>query len=92
MKRSYIDNIAATEEIEVQTTQVLSTTPEPTLQAMIEYTFDTKDAYFANPRVNIIERKSTYVKFMIPYNIDTIIISTKDEFNNILEDQYKVVL
>ena len=30
---------------------------------------------------------------MIPfYIIDTIIISTKDEFNNILEDQYKVVL
>lgn len=76
------------------TTPLAPDTPQAnTLNAMVEYTFATKDAYFAtNPRVNIIERKSTYIKFMVPYGITSVSISTKNESSVVITENYTVVI
>ena len=75
-----------------------STTPTPipdsvdTLRPMIEYTFNTLDAYFAaTPKVNVLERKTTSVKFVIPYDISSVSISVKT-LEGIITTVYTVIL
>jgi hypothetical protein len=75
-----------------------STTPTPipdpvsTLRPMIEYTFNTLDAYFAaTPKVDVLERKSTSIKFVIPYNIASVAISIKT-VDGIVTTPYTVIL
>lgn len=68
--------------------------PDPvnTLRPMVEYTFNTLDAYFAaTPKVNVLERKSTSVKFTIPYNISSVAVSIKT-VTGIVTTTYAVVL
>lgn len=79
------------------TTDTTALTPDTplanTLSAMVEYTFDTKDAYFAsNPRIDVIERKSATVKFMIPYGITSVSISTKNQVGVVVVTNYTVVI
>ena len=63
------------------------------LKPLVEYTFDTTMGFFASvPKVDIIERKSSSIKFSIPLGINNITISVKDSENEIVETEYKVVL
>lgn len=64
---------------------------EDGLIALQEYVFETYGAYFAAvPKVEVIERKMTSVKFLIPLGINNVLISTKDESGAIIEKEYEV--
>lgn len=68
--------------------------PESTisLRPMVEYTFTTEGAYFSStPRVEVISRSLSQVKFKVPYGIEEVTISTKSS-GLIEETTYKVVL
>lgn len=73
--------------------QLFSEEPiEKALRPMVEYTFDTVDAYFAaTPKVEVVSRKRTEVTFKVPFGISEVDITTKD-LNGIVERNYKVVL
>jgi hypothetical protein len=60
---------------------------------MTEYTFTTKDAFFvATPKVDIIKRTKTAITFSIPFGIDTVEITTYDDFSQPISKTYKVVV
>lgn len=77
------------EEIEPLTVSAFSTSVEiPTLNAFDEHSFETVDGVFSSmPKVNIVERTSTLIKFTIPFGVEEITIFTGIEGNVI----YKVV-
>jgi hypothetical protein len=63
------------------------------LYSMTEYTFSTYMAYFASsPKVEILERTRSSIKFKIPYGIENITISTKNSSGEIEEKVYSVVI
>lgn len=64
----------------------------PTLIALVENTLETYGAFFAAvPKVEILERKKNSVKFSVPFGIDEVLISTKNDSGQIIETYYKVV-
>jgi hypothetical protein len=66
---------------------------QESLYAMTEYTFKTKDAYFsAIPRVDIIQKTKTSIKFSIPFGIDNVTIKTYDELGQEITKTYNVVV
>lgn len=88
--------------IEQATNEVndVATTPAPTgphLYAMIEQELTTKEAYFSStPRVNIVSRLPDKVIFVIPFGIEEVVISVKEENEEneivISTTSYKVVM
>ena len=69
---------------------------EPTaavLTAGVESTIDTCFGYFqSDVDVEIVTKTYNSVKFIVPYGIDTITITTKDELKNDITVEYKVVI
>lgn len=65
---------------------------ELVIRAMIEYTFSTEDAIFsATPSVELISRRKSEIKFKVPFGIEEVAITTKE--NGIMSQKlYKVVL
>ena len=54
--------------------------------------FDTEDGYFAaNRSIEIIDLQQTKVLIKIPFGIENITISTKQQ-GNIIKEEYKVVI
>ena len=63
------------------------------LTAGIESEVNTNYGYFkADKNVDILSKTYTSVKFIIPYGIDNITITTKDELKNDIVTEYKVVI
>lgn len=63
-----------------------------TLRAMVEYTFETEEAYFlADPAVELIQRRRNEIKFKVPFGIEKVDITTK--INGLdVQKLYKVVI
>lgn len=69
-----------------------SAAEELSLRPMVEYTFTTESGYFAStPRVDLLSRSVSEVKFRVPYGISEVSISTRKD-GNIVEKNYKVVM
>lgn len=65
---------------------------EQILYALKEYTFDTKDGYFAAvPSVDIVKRTRSQVTFMIPFWGEEVFIQIKNQNDKIEETIYRVV-
>ncbi len=83
LERNYVANIT------VPTPPI---PPVNTLTAMVEYIFDTEDAYFSStPRVTILQKTSTSIKFVVPYGITSVNIGIKVD-NKVIETVYTVVI
>jgi len=80
----------------ITTTTIPTPAPTPalnTLNNMTEYTFTTKDGYFAaTPKITILDKRLTSVKFIIPYGINSVVISIKNNEDVVIETTYSVVL
>lgn len=63
------------------------------LTAGVESTIDTNFGYFqSDGEVEIVSKTYNKVKFIVPYGINTITITTKDELKNDITVEYKVVI
>jgi len=89
LERGIIRNIV--EEPETTSLQARSfgfATELPTLEALVEHTFETTDGVFsAMPAVDILKKTSTSVTFSIPYGVEEVTIFTS-LLNNVI---YRVV-
>ena len=62
------------------------------LYAMVEYKFETNDAYFiSSPEVEIISRKSSEVIIKVPFGISSVTITTKNITGDLVAKTYEVV-
>lgn len=89
-----LKNLVDTTKVSENEPETPPTPPdEPELDALssgIIYTFTTEDAYIkSSDPIKIIERKSTSVKFLVPFGTKTITIETK-ESGEIVSQSYKV--
>ena len=70
-----------------------SAAQEFSLKPMVEYTFSTEDGHFAStPRVQVIKRTLKSVAFKVPFGIEEVTITTKDENSGEIAKTYQVVL
>lgn len=66
---------------------------EKTLFAGIETTFPIEYGYFKTDcKVELLEKTYSFVKFIIPYGINEITVTTKDKLQNDIIKTYKVVI
>lgn len=72
---------------------IMSEIDEDTLIAGIEQEVDTNFGYFvANTKVEIVKKSNTKVRFIIPYGVEEITITTTDANSIQLVKKYKVVV
>ena len=65
---------------------------ETSLRAMTEYEFETQDAYFvASPKVDVLSRTRTSVKFRVPFGISQVVVDIKKD-GQVESKLYKVVI
>lgn len=86
-----ISYLTVEEFMQVNTTKVSDNEPEtpvvppivpvlPQLSAGITYTFNTEEGFIkSSSEINILERKSAFIKFIIPFGVSNITITTKEE-------------
>lgn len=83
------------ERTTIKNTTLETVTPEASdiLHPMVEYTFDTYNAYFsATEDVNIISRSATSVTFKVPFGISSITITTKNDSDEDVVGVYEVTI
>ena len=88
MERSILENteddILEPHEEEPQSNNILN--------PMVEYNFDTQNAYFnTSVPVNILQRSPFNIKFSVPFGIDEITITTLDDSLNEITRTYEVI-
>ena len=65
----------------------------PVLVAGIEQLIATYDGYLeTNHKVDIISRTDTGITIVVPYGLDEIVLTTKDDDGHVSEQKYKVVV
>ena len=82
------DFVSKYENVEVQNESTAAV-----LTAGVESTIDTNFGYFqSDVEVEVVSKTYNNVKFIVPYGINTITITTKDELKNNIAVEYKVVI
>lgn len=82
------DFVSKYENVEIQNESTAAV-----LTAGVESTIDTNFGYFqSSVEVEIVSKTYDKVKFIVPYGINTITITTKDELKNDITVEYKVVI